>query len=126
MTKSLLTDHWPLPTATSLPRHVAIIMDGNGRWAKARSLPRSAGHKRGADAGRRVVKSSAELGLSYLTLFGFSSENWQRPETEVRDLMGLLRFYLEREVAELGREGVRFRVIGERSRLPAETVSLIE
>jgi undecaprenyl diphosphate synthase len=101
-------------------------MDGNGRWAKARGLPRSAGHKRGADAVRRVVKSAVELGVSYLTLFGFSSENWQRPATEVRDLMGLLRYYLEREVAELGREGVRFRVIGERSRLPADTVELIE
>jgi undecaprenyl diphosphate synthase len=106
--------------------HVAIIMDGNGRWAKAKGLPRTAGHKRGADAVRRVVKSAVELGVSYLTLFGFSSENWQRPATEVRDLMGLLRFYLEREVAELGREGVRFRVIGERSRLPTDTVELIE
>jgi undecaprenyl diphosphate synthase len=108
------------------PLHVAIIMDGNGRWAKARGLPRSAGHKRGADSVRRVVKSSVELGISHLTLFGFSSENWQRPVTEVRDLMGLLRFYLEREVAELGREGVRFRVIGDRARLPNETVKLIE
>jgi undecaprenyl diphosphate synthase len=108
------------------PAHVAIIMDGNGRWAKARNLPRTAGHKRGADAVRRVVRSSADLGVSYLTLFGFSSENWQRPETEVRDLMTLLRFYLEREVAELGREGVRFRVIGDRARLPADTVNLID
>jgi undecaprenyl diphosphate synthase len=108
------------------PVHVAIIMDGNGRWAKARGLPRIAGHKRGADAVRSVVKSATELGVSYLTLFGFSSENWQRPVAEVQDLMGLLRVYLEREVAELAREGVRFRVIGERSRLPAETVSLIE
>jgi len=106
--------------------HVAIIMDGNGRWAKARGLPRTAGHKRGADAVRRVVHSAVELGVSYLTLFGFSAENWQRPVTEVRDLMSLLRFYLEREVAELGREGVRFRVIGERSRLPKDTVDLIE
>jgi undecaprenyl diphosphate synthase len=108
------------------PAHVAIIMDGNGRWAKARSLPRTAGHKRGADAVRRVVRSSVDLGVSYLTLFGFSSENWQRPVAEVRDLMGLLRFYLEREVAELGREGVRFRVIGDRERLPRENVKLIE
>ncbi len=108
------------------PLHVAVIMDGNGRWAKARGLPRTAGHKRGADSVRRIVKSSAELGISYLTLFGFSSENWTRPETEVRDLMGLLRFYLEREVAELSREGVRFRVIGDRERLPADTVKLIE
>ena len=108
------------------PNHVAIIMDGNGRWAKARSLPRGAGHKRGADAVRRVVTASVGLGVSYLTLFGFSSENWQRPVAEVRDLMGLLRYYLEREVAELSREGVRFRVIGDRERLPADTVALIE
>src|ERR1041384_6162451 len=77
------------------PTHVAIIMDGNGRWAKARGLPRTAGHKRGADSVKRVVKSAGNLGISYLTLFGFSSENWQRPESEVKDLMGLLRFYLE-------------------------------
>ncbi len=108
------------------PTHVAIIMDGNGRWAKARGLPRGAGHKRGADAVRRVVTASVDLGVSYLTLFGFSSENWQRPVAEVRDLMGLLRFYLEREVAELSREGVRFRVIGDRARLPEDTVALID
>lgn len=120
-------ENGPPETGTARgPVHVAIIMDGNGRWAKARGLPRTAGHKRGADAVRRVVESALELGVSYLTLFGFSAENWQRPVTEVRDLMGLLRYYLEREVAELAREGVRFRVIGERSRLPVETVNLIE
>jgi undecaprenyl diphosphate synthase len=108
-----------------VPAHVAIIMDGNGRWARARGLPRTAGHKRGADALRRAVKSAAQLGISYLTLFGFSSENWARPENEVRDLMGLLRLYLQLEVAELDRNGVRFRVIGDRSRLPADTVDLI-
>jgi undecaprenyl diphosphate synthase len=108
------------------PRHVAIIMDGNGRWAKARGLPRTAGHKRGADSVRQVVTAAPKLGVGYLTLFGFSSENWQRPETEVRDLMGLLRFYLEREVADLIRQGVRFRVIGDRTRLPADTIALIE
>src|SRR3954470_16389351 len=121
-----LTSHTTSAEQVPGPLHVAIIMDGNGRWAKARGLPRTAGHKRGADSVRRVVRSSAQLGISYLTLFGFSSENWQRPETEVRDLMGLLRFYLEREVAELGQEGVRFRVIGDRARLPADTVKLIE
>ncbi|MDX2221422.1 MAG: isoprenyl transferase [Rhodospirillaceae bacterium] len=110
----------------AVPVHVAIIMDGNGRWARARGLPRTAGHKRGADALRRVVKSAAELGISYLTLFGFSSENWQRPETEVRDLMGLLRLYLQIEVADLDRNGVRFQVIGDRTRLPPDTVDLIE
>lgn len=108
------------------PLHVAIIMDGNGRWAKARGLPRTAGHKRGADAVKRVVKGAGNLGVRYLTLFGFSSENWQRPETEVRDLMGLLRFYLENDIAELIDNGIRFRVIGDRSRFSADTVKLIE
>jgi undecaprenyl diphosphate synthase len=108
------------------PVHVAIIMDGNGRWAKARGLPRTAGHKRGADAVKRVVKSAGNLGISYLTLFGFSSENWQRPESEVRDLFGLLRYYLENELAELADAGVRLNVIGDRNRLPPDTVKLIE
>ncbi|MGE3333434.1 MAG: isoprenyl transferase [Rhodospirillaceae bacterium] len=108
------------------PLHVAIIMDGNGRWAKARGLPRTAGHKRGADAVKKVVKSAGSLGVRYLTLFGFSSENWQRPETEVRDLMGLLRFYLEHDIAELVENGIRLRVIGDRARFSADTVSLIE
>lgn len=108
------------------PVHVAIIMDGNGRWAKARGLPRTAGHKRGADAVKRVVKSAGNLGISYLTLFGFSSENWQRPESEVKDLLGLLRFYLENDIAELHSNGIRLSIIGDRARLPAETVKLIE
>ncbi|MBM3515383.1 MAG: isoprenyl transferase [Alphaproteobacteria bacterium] len=122
----------PLPVdakaaATSAgPVHVAIIMDGNGRWAKARGLPRTAGHKRGADAVRRVVNAAPDLGISYLTLFGFSSENWSRPEPEVKDLMGLLRLYLQSEIADLDKNGVRFRVIGDRSRLPPETVALID
>lgn len=108
------------------PTHVAVIMDGNGRWAKARSLPRAAGHKAGADAVRRVVESAGKMGIPYLTLFGFSSENWQRPESEVRDLMGLLRLYLQNEVNALDEQGVRFHVIGDRSRLPKDTVALIE
>ncbi len=108
------------------PLHVAIIMDGNGRWAKARGLPRTAGHKRGADAVKRVVKSAGALGVRYLTLFGFSSENWQRPETEVRDLMGLLRFYLENDIAELVDNGIRLKVIGDQSRFSPDTVNLIE
>jgi undecaprenyl diphosphate synthase len=108
------------------PVHVAIIMDGNGRWAKARGLPRIAGHRRGADAVRETVRAAGELGVSYLTLFGFSSENWKRPATEVQDLMGLLRVYLRSEVAELARNGVRFRVVGERARFAADTIALIE
>jgi len=108
------------------PTHVAIIMDGNGRWAKARGLPRTAGHRKGADAVRNAVKAARELGVGYLTLFGFSSENWNRPADEVSDLMGLLRFYLRNEIEELHRVGVRLRVIGERSRLAPDIITLIE
>jgi undecaprenyl diphosphate synthase len=109
----------------SPPRHVAVIMDGNGRWAKARGMPRIAGHRSGAEAVRRTVTAAAELGIAYLTLFGFSSENWKRPVGEVDDLMGLLRHYLRREIAELHRNGVRLNVIGERSRLADDIVTLI-
>ena len=108
------------------PRHVAIIMDGNGRWAKMRGLPRTAGHKRGAESVRNAVQAARKLGISYLTLFGFSSENWKRPEGEVRALMGLLRLYLRSEIEELHRNGVRLRILGERSRLDPDIVSLIE
>lgn len=108
------------------PTHVAIIMDGNGRWATARGLPRTAGHRRGMEAVRETVKGALELGISYLTLYGFSSENWSRPEDEVRDLMGLLRFYLRREISDLSRQGVRMRFIGDRERLSKDLVRLIE
>ena len=113
-------------TATSPPKHVAIIMDGNGRWAMARGQPRSLGHKQGAEAVRRAVRAAGELGVGYLTLFGFSSENWRRPASEIDDLMGLLRFYLRREIAELHGNNVRFRMIGDRSRLAPDIVALIE
>jgi undecaprenyl diphosphate synthase len=108
------------------PRHVAIIMDGNGRWAKMRGLPRTAGHKRGAESVRNAVSAARKLGISYLTLFGFSSENWKRPEGEVRALMGLLRLYLRGEVDGLHKNGVRLRILGERSRLDPDIVTLIE
>jgi undecaprenyl diphosphate synthase len=108
------------------PTHVAIIMDGNGRWARARSLPRIVGHRSGAEAVRRTVRGAAELGIGYLTLYGFSSENWKRPTSEVDDLMGLLRWYLRAELAELHTNGVRLRIIGNRKRLPTDIVSLIE
>ena len=110
----------------ALPRHVAIIMDGNGRWAKARGLPRIAGHRRGAEAARRAVTAAAELGIPYLTLFGFSSENWKRPTAEIQDLMALLRHYLYGEIAELHRNGVRLKVIGQLARLAPDIVGLIE
>jgi len=108
------------------PVHVAIIMDGNGRWAKARGLPRTAGHQKGAEAVKNVVKAAIAMGVSYLTLFGFSSENWKRPESEIKDLMGLLRFYLKSEIEELNREGIRFRVIGDRGKLAPDIVELID
>ncbi|HWB47671.1 MAG TPA: isoprenyl transferase [Stellaceae bacterium] len=108
-----------------LPRHIAIIMDGNGRWAQARGLPRIAGHRRGAEAVRRTLTAASEFGIPYLTLFGFSSENWKRPLAEVDDLMGLLRHYLRGEIAELHRNGVRLRVIGDRARLAPDIVTLI-
>ncbi len=114
-----------LPPPRPLPRHIAIIMDGNGRWAQARGLPRIAGHRRGAEALRRTLIAASELGIPYLTLFGFSSENWKRPTAEVDDLMGLLRHYLRGEIAELHRNGVRLRVIGEIGRLPADLITLI-
>jgi undecaprenyl diphosphate synthase len=114
----------PLPRP--LPRHIAIIMDGNGRWAQARGLPRIAGHRRGAEAVRRTLTAASELGIPYLTLFGFSSENWKRPLDEVDDLMGLLRHYLRGEIAELHKNGVRLRVIGDMSRLSPDIVTLID
>ena len=109
-----------------LPRHVAIIMDGNGRWARARGLPRSAGHKRGADAVRRAVETARALGVRYLTLFGFSSENWKRPADEVGDLMSLLRLYLRSEIADLHKQGVRLRFIGDRDRFGPDIVALLQ
>jgi undecaprenyl diphosphate synthase len=109
-----------------VPRHVGIIMDGNGRWAAARGLPRALGHKAGADAARRAVEAAGDAGVGWLTLFAFSSENWRRPAEEVRDLTALMRHYLKTEVAKLAKEGVRLRVIGERERFGEETVRLIE
>src|SRR5262249_8334653 len=116
----------PLNAELKPPVHVAIIMDGNGRWAKARGLPRVAGHKRGAEAVRRTVTGAGERGIQYLTLYGFSSENWKRPAAEIDDLMGLLRLYLVNEIEELHQKGVRLRVIGQRSRLQPDIVRLIE
>ncbi len=110
----------------SPPAHIAIIMDGNGRWAKVRGLPRAAGHNRGAEALRRTVSAAIEFGIPYLTVYAFSAENWRRPPTEVESLMGLLRRYLRGEIAELHKNGVRLRFIGERSRLALDIVRLIE
>lgn len=108
------------------PRHVAVIMDGNGRWANARGMPRTLGHRQGAEAVRRCITGTMELGIPFLTLFGFSSENWRRPVSEVTDLMGLLRRYLQSELAEIHKNGIRLRVIGDRTRLPDDIARLIE
>ncbi|MGE0499883.1 MAG: isoprenyl transferase [Rhizobiaceae bacterium] len=108
------------------PAHVAIIMDGNGRWAKARGLPRIAGHRAGVEALRQTVRAAGELGIAWLTVYAFSSENWSRPKAEVTDLMGLLRLFIRRDLAELHQNGVRVRVIGERSGLEPDIASLLE
>ncbi|MES2729649.1 MAG: polyprenyl diphosphate synthase [Pseudomonadota bacterium] len=108
------------------PQHIAIIMDGNGRWAKARGLPRTAGHRQGIEATKRVVRASRDMGISYLTLFGFSAENWSRPKDEVQELMGLLRMYLQMETKTLHQDGVRLRMIGDRDGLDRDIVTLIE
>lgn len=100
-----------------LPVHIAIIMDGNGRWAKARLLPRIAGHRKGADAVKEAVKGCITLGIRHLTLYAFSSENWNRSTSEVHDLMELLRYYLEKEITTLHENNVRIRIIGDRERL---------
>lgn len=112
--------------AQKAPRHIAIIMDGNGRWAKSRHLPKFAGHKKGADAVRGVVETCAELDVKYLTLYAFSSENWNRPVEEVNDLMGLLKIYLTKEINELHTKDIRISFIGSRDRLSKNILKLID
>jgi len=112
--------------AAPVPAHVAIIMDGNGRWAAARGLPRVEGHRRGVEALRKTVRAAGEIGIRCLTIFSFSSENWQRPASEVRDLMGLLRLFIRKDLAELHSNGVRVRVIGERDSLDPDIRRLLE
>ena len=110
----------PAPPSPVPPSHVAIIMDGNGRWAASRHLPRLAGHREGARAVRRTIEAAIDQGIGWLTLYAFSSENWRRPEAEVTDLTGLLRQYIRSELAELAEAGVRLRIIGEAARFPAD------
>ncbi|MDK9697699.1 MAG: isoprenyl transferase [Siculibacillus sp.] len=109
-----------------VPRHVAIIMDGNGRWAQARGLPRTEGHRKGMEAVRRIIRHASRRGIGQLTLYSFSSENWRRPAEEVGFLMGLLRFFIRRDLAELHAENVRVRVIGEREGLPSDIAALLD
>lgn len=116
----------PLTEPATIPRHVAIIMDGNGRWAKARRLPRIAGHKKGVEAVRKATRAARDLGIEVLTLYAFSSENWRRPEDEVTDLMGLLRHFLLSEVNDLIAENVRLRVIGDYRVLKSDIVAMID
>jgi undecaprenyl diphosphate synthase len=112
--------------AGGVPRHVAIIMDGNGRWAKKRFLPRIAGHRKGIEAARASVRAAGDLGIEVLTLYAFSSENWRRPAEEVSDLMGLLRHFIQNDIEELAQNGVRLRVIGNYEALQPDLVELID
>lgn len=114
------------PQGSNLPRHVAIIMDGNGRWAAERGLPRSTGHKQGVDALRGAVRTAVELGIEYLTIYSFSSENWSRPASEVSFLLELLRRFIRLDVGELHKAGIRITVIGERDGLDPGIVTLLE
>ncbi|MEE8371524.1 MAG: isoprenyl transferase [Sphingomonadales bacterium] len=114
------------PGAPAAPTHVAVIMDGNGRWAAARKLPRIAGHRRGAEAVRASVRACKSMGIRYLTLYAFSSENWKRPQGEVDALMSLLRLYIKKEIKELDENGVRVQFIGRRQGLPGDVVDLID
>ena len=116
----------PQPANVAVPRHVAIIMDGNGRWAEKRGLPKVAGHRAGAEAVRRTLRAAVEQGVEVLTLYAFSSENWRRPQDEVSDLKGLLAYYVDRELDELAREGVRLCLIGDYRAFGADLVARLE
>jgi undecaprenyl diphosphate synthase len=111
------------PNRDGLPRHVAIIMDGNGRWATRRGLSRVQGHRRGKESVREIVETAREIGIEFLTLYAFSSENWERPEREVGALMGLLRRYVRSELGKMMRHGIRLRAIGNLRRLPKEVLA---
>jgi undecaprenyl diphosphate synthase len=108
------------------PLHVAIIMDGNGRWAKARGLTRSLGHRSGVNALKRTVEAAPSLGVDRMTVFGFSTENWRRPADEVSELMALMKLYFETDLARLAREGVRVRIVGRREGLSRDVLDIIE
>ena len=115
-----------VPAGGAIPRHVAIIMDGNGRWAKKRFLPRIAGHRAGVEAVRKVTRAARAMGIEALTLYAFSSENWRRPEEEIGDLMGLLRIFIRSDLEELVRENVRLRIIGDYRRFAPDLVAMVD
>jgi undecaprenyl diphosphate synthase len=113
-------------TGQSVPRHIAIIMDGNGRWAKARGLPRSAGHRAGAEAARAALRAAGEAGVECLTLYAFSSENWRRPAAEISELTALLRFYVKKELNDLHREGIRLVILGNHNAFEADVARMVD
>ena len=109
-----------------LPRHIAIIMDGNGRWAKEHNVPRLSGHKKGIEAAKRCVEAALDLGIEHLTLYTFSSENWKRPQEEVDSLMGLLRLYVGNELGKMAKSGVRVKIIGRQDNMPSDVVKILQ
>lgn len=122
----MTVDPGPALAATDSPLHVAIIMDGNGRWAERRGLPRAMGHREGVKALKRTVEAAPDCGVGCLTVFGFSTENWRRPAEEVSDLMGLVRSYVASDLNRLAQGGVRLRVLGRKAGLPADIAALID
>jgi len=108
------------------PLHVAVIMDGNGRWAKAKNQIRTMGHKAGVDALKRTITAAVDLGITHMTVFAFSTENWRRPASEVNDLMGLLRAFIKSDLERLRKEGVCVRIVGQRDGLPADIVGMVD
>lgn len=125
MPDELVSSTVQLPEVSNVPKHIAIIMDGNGRWAKQRHLPRAAGHKQGVESVRTIIKACIERDIKYLTIFAFSSENWRRPEDEIKFLMQLFLVALEREVSRLHENGIRFKVIGDIDKLDSRIVDCI-
>jgi undecaprenyl diphosphate synthase len=126
LTSSIPDADLPQGAAFEPPRHVAIIMDGNGRWAAARGLPRAEGHRRGVEALRQAVRAAGELGIQFLTIFSFSAENWSRPPAEIRDLMALLRRFIRNDLAELHSNKIRVRIIGDREGVDPEIRRLLD
>ena len=115
-----------MTSEAGIPRHIAIIMDGNGRWAERCGLPRTAGHRQGVEAVRRTVRAAGELGVEFLTLYSFSTENWNRPESEISELFSLIRMFIRRDLADLHKNNVIIRIIGDRDRVPEDLLMLLD